>query len=221
MFDDHYIAWRQSRINTTLKYLQPSFWSTLNLLEIGCGYADVSNELFKRHLGLHSFTASEGSGDHVREMKKRQTKGTLANEINVFQHDCDQPWNPNNGSFDIIIHWGLLYHLKDPDSHLSDLLKYTKYMILETEVCDSDEPICKNTHEGGYDQALNGVGSRPSPVYIENVFKKNGFNFKRIDDAELNSSFHVYDWTPKNDGSYRNGIRRFWIAWREDTACPL
>jgi hypothetical protein len=94
-------------------------------------------------------------------------------------------------------------------------------MILETETCDSEKIICKNTQENGYDQALNGVGSRPSPVYIENVLKKNGFEFKRLDDSELNSSFHVYDWIPKNDDSFRDGLRRFWIAWRIESDCPL
>ena len=220
MFDsDIYTGWRESRISTIIKLLTPSFFKEKRILEVGCGYADISNILVNK-FDL-TITASEGRVEHVQEMERRQSRGTLSNKIKILQNDCDKPWNIKNGEFDIIIHWGLLYHLKDPKSHLIDILKYTNYIILETEVCDSDQLICDNLNETGYDQALNGKGSRPSVAYVENTLRESNFSFKRFDIAELNYDYHIYDWESKNKGMCISGLRRFWIGWKSELENPI
>jgi SAM-dependent methyltransferase len=212
MFDnDTYIGWRNSRISTIKKVLTPNFFKNKKILEVGCGYADISNSLIQEFENV-TITASEGRIEHLQEMERRQSRGILSNKIKLLHHDSDKPWKPENGEFDIIIHWGLLYHLEDPKSHLTDILKYTKCIILETEVCDSDEPVCQNLSETGYDQALNGKGSRPSAVYVENILRENNFSFERLDIPELNYDYHKYDWEAKNDGACFSGMRRFWVG---------
>lgn len=220
MFDsDTYTGWRETRISTITKLLTPSFFKGKRILEVGCGYADVSNILVNK-FDLNTITASEGRIEHVQEMERRQSRGVLSNKIKIFQYDCDKAWNSKNGKFDIIIHWGLLYHLQDPKSHLIDILNYTDYIILETVVCDSDQEICDNLNESGYDQALNGRGSRPSATYVENALRESNFSFKRLDIPELNYDYHVYDW--KNNVGYNtSGLRRFWIGWKSGLDCPL
>jgi len=220
MFKDHYDGWRKSRINTTIRLLREDFFNGKRLLEVGCGFGDISKMLVSKIGGVVNVTLAEGNAKHVAEMIKRQASHALPNEFKVMQHDCDTHWQCKD-TFDVIVHWGLLYHLKDPKDHLNDLLKYTNYILLETEVCDRNESVCINTNESGYDQAINGVGSRPSAMYIENVFSDNGFFYKRFDIDELNHSYHCYNWPSTNDGSYRNGKRRFWIAWRHNHESPL
>jgi hypothetical protein len=86
---------------------------------------------------------------------------------------------------------------------------------LETEVCDSDDKDFHIiTNENGYDQAFNNIGIRPSPPYIESLLDNNGFQFKMIKDPILNSDFHCYDWDVKNSETWRPGLRRFWICWK-------
>jgi hypothetical protein len=63
-----------------------------------------------------------------------------------------------------------------------------------------------------YDQALNGVGSRPSPAYVERVMREEGFSYNRLTDARCNWDLHEYDWPVKNTREYRNGMRRMWFA---------
>jgi len=85
---------------------------------------------------------------------------------------------------------------------------------LESEVSDSfdkdfDPKIAER--RGLWDQALNGVGSRPSALNIENFIRSNKFNFKRYDDPDLNSPPHFYDWKEENTNLSPIGQRRFWI----------
>lgn len=222
MFDsDTYSGWRDSRIKTITRLLTPAFFKNKRILEVGCGYADVSDNLVKcLDLNNGMVIASEGRLEHIQEMERRQSRGLLSNKIKLMHHDCDNPWNPKNESFYLIIHWGLLYHLSDPRSHLIDILKYTDYIILETIVCDSDQSICENLNETGYDQALNGRGSRPSATYVENILRESNFSFKRLDIRELNYDYHVYDWK-SNVNHNKSGLRRFWIGWKADLDDPI
>ena len=120
-----------------------------------------------------------------------------------------------NNKYDIILHWGLLYHLKEIEAHLGNVSQKCDMLLLETEVSDSDDKeFYISTNEKGYDQAFNNKGIRPSPSYVEQVLGKNGFQFKMIKDSILNSNFHQYDWDVRNSKGHTNGLRRFWICWK-------
>jgi hypothetical protein len=125
-------------------------------------------------------------------------------------------------TYDIIVHWGLLYHLKEIDSHLEMISKHCSILFLETEVADSDDQhFFIQTDESGYDQAFNSKGIRPSAPYVERILSRNGFQFKRIEDPILNWDFHMYDWPLKNTGTWNHGLRRFWICWKDTVPSPL
>ena len=90
-------------------------------------------------------------------------------------------------------------------------LNHSNLILLETQVpnnsSDSYEQI---EHESGYDQATNGVSTRPSAAYIEKFLDEQGVTFKRYDDEDLNAHPHVYNW--EVGGSFGNkATRRFWI----------
>lgn len=216
MFKDHYIEWRNKRIETTLGVLGREFFKNKTVLEVGCGYADVSNYLVS-HCNVGKAIAIDGRLEHLREIERRQSRNEMSSKIEILHRDFDKECNFYDiDNIDIIIHWGLLYHLKNPKKHLRDILKYTNCILLETEVDgESEEDTCITIEEpkNAYDQALNGIGSRPTQNFIENILRTNGFLFDRIDDKSLNCGNHVYDWTHKL--SDRNsGYRRFWIAWK-------
>ena len=117
--------------------------------------------------------------------------------------------------YDVIVHWGLLYHLNEIEIHLQKIAQKCNVLFLETEVADSDDnTFYIQTNEIGYDQAFNGTGIRPSPSYVEKVLEKNGFQFKLVNDSIINSDFHNYDWPVNNTKTWRHGLRRFWICWK-------
>jgi hypothetical protein len=204
MFRSHYDNWIISRMNGVKKYIQPDYFKSKTLLEIGGGHAHIGNKFYE--LGA-IVTSSDARKEHV------EAANSIYPHIKTMQIDCDSGDIPEK--YDIILHWGLLYHLKEIEIHLEKILQKCNMLILETEVSDSDDDsFFISTHEDGYDQAFNNKGIRPSPSYVEKVLEKNGFQFKLIKDPILNSDFHNYDWEIKNTKTWRHGLRRFWICWK-------
>ena len=204
MFRDHYINWRISRMNGVKKYVLPDYFKSKTVLELGCGHADVGNMFCE--LGAN-VTSSDVRKEHLYNVTQKYPK------IKTLLMDCD---NVNiKDKYDVIIHWGLLYHLKEIEIHLEKISQKCDVLLLETEVSDSDDPsFYILTKEQNYDQAYNNIGIRPSPSYVESVLEKNGFQFKLINDPILNAGYHHYDWNIANTKTWRHGLRRFWICWK-------
>lgn len=208
MFDDHYNNWRETRINKLVSILGGSEWfNGKTVLELGCGYADIGNTLYKYGADV---VVADGRKEHLEVVSSRHP------HLKTIHINQDENWNLNQ-KFDIIIHWGVMYHLK-PSSISRDIantLMHTDIACFETEVSDSNDPnFCPSISESGFDQAISEIGSKPSVALVEAQFVANNFSFVRYDDADINSSSHHYDWFEKNDKSYTSGKRRFWLVKR-------
>ncbi len=211
MFTGHYDEWIVSRMNGISKYILPGFFESKTMLELGCGHAHIGNK-------FHELGAVVTSTDVRKE--HLETAKDMYPHIKTHLLDADTGDIPDEN--DIILHWGVLYHLKEIETHLEKISKKCRVLLLETEVCDSDDgSFSITTEEDGYDQAFNGFGIRPSPSYVEKVLEKNGFEFKLVKDPILNAGFHVYDWDVNNTKAYPSGMRRFWICWKKNTDSPL
>ena len=211
MFSGHYEEWRKSRMNGIDKYIKEDFFKGKKLLELGCGYGDLGNEFFKK--GCKEVTCSYAREEYLNQVREKYS------QLKTMVFDCDK--DKLETSYDIILHWGVLYHLKNVNNHLKNVCDNCDYLLLETEVCDTDDIVNINVPESGYDQSFNGSGSRPSPKLIEMNLEENGFEYKMIMDEILNSGFHRYDWKPSNNNGYSHGLRRFWICWRKGKKTPL
>jgi len=213
MFKGHYDDWRKSRMETIKKYMNEDFFKNKTLLELGCGFADNSI-LFKQEFN-NKILACDAKREHLDTVNKTYP------DISTFIFDCDKDKLLFN--VDIILHWGVLYHLNPMSitSHLTDICKHCNILLLESEILDSNGYDILQTNEEGYDQAANNIGCSPSQLYVENILETNNFNYKLILDPIINSSFHVYDWEITNDKSYKNGKRRFWICWKKTFDNPL
>ena len=177
---------------------------------MGCGYADIGNMF---HEVGAIVTSSDARNEHLEVVNNRYP------HIKTLQIDGDNI--DIKDKYDIILHWGLLYHLNEIDIHLEKVSQKCDVLLLETEVSDSDDiNFYISIDEDGFDQAFNNKGIRPSQTYIENVLARNGFEYKLIKDPILNSDFHCYDWDITNSNTWRNGLRRFWICWK-NTESPL
>jgi hypothetical protein len=203
-FRGHYDNWIESRMNGIKKYITPEYFKGKTLLELGSGHAHVGNRFYE--LGA-IVTSSDARKEHIYVVN------TIYPHINTLLIDVDK--NDIKDTYNIILHWGLLYHLSEIDVHLEQVSKKCNVLLLETEVSDTDDDtFFISTNEEGYDQAFNYKGIRPSPSYIEKVLQKNGFQYKLIKDPILNSGYHHYDWDINNTKLGRNGLRRFWICWK-------
>ena len=211
MFEGHYIDWTNTRMNTMKKYVKSSFFRGKKLLELGGGRGHNGNEFSK--LGC-VVTSTEIRKEHLEDGKK------LHPNLVFKQFDCNT--QKISKHYDIILHWGVLYHIENVKAHLENVLQRCNYLFLETEVVDSHASICPLVEEEDrYDQAFHKVGSRPSPVLIEEMLKNDGFDYKMITDSMLNSGFHRYDWPSQNSSHFQDGLRRFWICWKASEPSPL
>lgn len=208
---EHYVGWISSRFNGLNKYINPEYFRSKTLLELGCRYGDNGNK-------FHEYGAIVTSCDARKENLDITNKRFPY--IKTFCIDLDN--EDIEEHYDVILHWGTLYHLSEIETHLEKISNRCNVLLLESEVSDSDDKtfyISVQEHDA-YDQSFNSKGIRPSQQYVEDVLSKNGFQFELIKDPILNSDFHVYDWEIKNTKTWRHGLRRFWICWK-NTECPM
>jgi SAM-dependent methyltransferase len=204
--DGNYKDWRRTRITKVENLFGKDFFRGKKILELGCAMGHTGRHF--EELGA-IVTFAEGRQDIVNTIEK------LNPESKIIQLDQEDEWDLGE-KFDIIIHWGVLYHLDHWKEDLACAVKHSDLIFLESEVVDSDDPdmVVKANEHKGIDQALNesSVGSRPSPAAIEKHLTELGMTFTRYDDADLDASFHQYSWEARNTGHTKDGQRRFWIV---------
>ncbi len=209
LFHHSYEDWRIKRIDKILELYGIDSFKDKTILEVGSGHGDIG--AFFADLGA-KVLCLDGRAQNVNlaNLKHRNVKNFTCRQFNL-EHDFSE-----FGRFDLLINFGLLYHLKNVDEHLKCCFKVSDDILFETVVCDSSDPhkiyFCeedKNVDE----EALEGVGSRPSPFYIERIVEENNFEAIRYFTADLNSGdTFLYDWPHRNDERLGDGfrLRRFW-----------
>jgi SAM-dependent methyltransferase len=209
LFEPYYEDWRIKRINKILELYGIDYFKNKNVLELGSGHGDIG--AFFAELGANVLSL-EG---RIQNINYATLKHRKIENFKCIQFDLENDFS-NYGKFDLIINLGLLYHLKNVDGHLNCCFKMSDDILLETVVCDSTDPYkifyCEENKKVD-DHALNGIGSRPSPFYIERIAKENSFEAIRYFGDELNSGTQFcYDWEHKDDNRLGDNfrLRRFW-----------
>jgi hypothetical protein len=206
--NDNYEEWRKKRITLLTEIVGGEEWyAGKYILEVGCGLGHVGKYL--QTLGAF-VTFTEG--------RKEQVDTMLEEKHNIHLIDHDKPWAFDH-HFDLIIHWGLLYHLANWQQDLKCALAHSNLICLETLVIDSYDPTIEIKMEEDkfrIDQSLNGKGTRPSVARLEQFFRNQNCAYTRYDDESLNQAFHAYDWLegkrPYHDRPF-DGLRRFWMIY--------
>lgn len=205
-FSRHYDGWRNTRIHKIQRIFGIEFFYKKTLLEIGCGHAHIARHF---HMLGATVTATDGRPEHINTVRMKHPM------IESYVSDVNGTWNLSR-KFDVLINFGVLYHLTDWKNHLISCMQHTDLMIFETEVANrssKDFEFVKQEDSRKYDQSMHGAGVRPSQANIENHFDSLGLKYKRYDDADLNSGPHRYDWKVNDDGpEWTVSQRRFWVV---------
>ncbi len=184
-------------------------WKGLRILEVGAGLGHLGDAF--RQLGF-DVTSSDGRAEHVERMR--------AAGKNALVLDLDSV-DPNIiADFDIVLAFGVLYHLSEPEHFLTMCGENAEILLLETAVLDRSEAAIEMVAEAGgrrgQDQALNVYGCRPSPAWVEQTCRDAGFDSVRdISTPMANWSIGVFDWDPRDDGTYRReglNFRKMWVC---------
>ena len=228
-FDNqHYQEVHKSIKATVLKYIEPSFFANKSVISIGEGGGDFAKWLTDMSANV---LATDANPYNLAELSGK------AFSVEPFDANTDKLTKV----YDLCWHVQVLYHLATIDEHLADVCKNSNFLILQTEVIDSDNATdCLTVNElsDQRDQSRTGLGTRPSPAYVEAILSANGMNFKRITDPLLNTTFISesdeitrtilrYDWICTNTKLYQHwndpayNIASFWICWKNGQTNPI
>lgn len=187
-------------------------WQDLKVLEVGAGLGDLGDAFTQ--LGF-DVTSTDGRAEHVEAMRARGRQ--------AFVLDLDSTGVDEVGDFDLILAFGVLYHLAAPEDFIRSCGKRAKVLLLETAVCDRNDPVIRWVDEpGGWrgkDQALGRRGCRPSPSWVEGACREAGFTSVRDISSSLgNWRIGSFDWTPEDTGEWRRdgvNLRKMWVCERD------
>jgi SAM-dependent methyltransferase len=182
-----FTAARQSFLRSVL----PHFKQHLNLqtaLDVGCGVGYFS--AFLRDLGFQ-VVGVDGRAENVAEAQRRHPDIPF-HVANVEDFSVTQL-----GRFDLVLCFGLLYHLENTFAAIRNLYALTaKVLLIESMVIPAQCPILKLHDEGqSEDQGLRFVAFYPSESAIVKMCYRSGFpfvyRFLKLPDHE---DFHASLW---------------------------
>lgn len=200
----NYLEWTHKRIKGIVDFYGHEFMRHKKVLDVGCGNCDIGGALSR--LGAN-VTALDIKQDSLKTVSKKYPS------IKTVKADLDISWPFHATNFDLILSLGVLCHLRNFEAHIRDMCQSCNYLVIETAVCDSDDPNrCVAVPENKGAESANGLGCRPSAAAIEKVLAENGMNFKRMDSSRYNAGGYSYDWIVKNSGDTGITRRRIWFA---------
>lgn len=229
---ESYHDWRMARIRKTVEILGYDWFKGKKVLELACALGQTGS-YFRTKLGAKVLFA-EGRPELLeaaRDTIKKQDPSVNDDSFIVINQDKDweilDPETNNRQELDLILNWGVNYHLVNWKRDIEKTLMHANKVSFETHVTDSnDVNVVSYRHEYGLDQGLLGIGACPSVAGIEKTFKDNGFVFKRYDDADLDIAGNSYSWEAKNNNSAHTHNnhdqtsllkRRYWFLEKKKT----
>ena len=117
--------------------------------------------------------AIEGRADNVRLLQERHP------DVEAHVGDIQDASVDGLGRFDVVHCFGLLYHLDSPVAALRRLERVCDdVLLLETMICDAADALAVLVDESrSVNQALAGLGCRPSPSFLALALNRVGFRF--------------------------------------------
>jgi len=140
------------------------------VLDVGCGVGHLAQFFVK--LGCQ-VTSVDARDSNIASLRSRYP-GLEAHVLNVETESLSRL-----GRFDVVFCYGLLYHLENPLGALRNMEAVCdELLLLETIVCDHGEPVLLLSDESVvFNQALIGLGCRPSPSYVVMALNRSGFRY--------------------------------------------
>jgi len=139
-------------------------------IDIGCGLGYFASAL--QSLGFQ-VSAIDGRHENVAEAQRRYPK------IQFRQFDAQDTNLRKLGKFDLVLCFGLLYHLENPFLTIRNVRQMTgRLLLVEAIIFPGDEPVMALVDESRFaDQGLNHVAFYPTEACLVKMLYKAGFSF--------------------------------------------
>jgi SAM-dependent methyltransferase len=138
------------------------------VLDVGSGPGHFSPLYTSRGCEV---VAIDGRPDNIAECQRQYplVRGVVG-DVQTFELST-------LGRFDLIHCFGLLYHLENPIAALRNMFSVCDgVLLLETIVMDASRPVLAIEDESKtVNQALAGIGCRPSPTFVTLALNRVGF----------------------------------------------
>jgi len=193
-----------ARYKKLLKIFGKDWFDGKNILEVGAGHGTIGIKLKKKKNANVVFT--DGYEKHIEYLK---SKGHEA-----YVMDQDDFWTIDR-KFDMVIHFSVLYHLREWKQDLLCAMATAPIVVLETEV-NNDVDNLELADRENYDQAINGIGIRPSWKNIEAHIMEHEGVFVRYDDPDISVGGRNFTWNSEDEDAkgYDENKRRFYVIRR-------
>lgn len=201
--------WNEKRLSKILTIFGKHWFKDKRILEVACGRGFFGRELSK--LGaIATFT----------DARQLFVDALVADGFDALVMDQDKDWVVPS-TFDLVIHFGVLYHLDNWKKDLEFAVKTSPIVVLESEVVDKldDTYEKKVQEEDEYDQAFNRTATKFSDVHVESYLKELGVQIEKESDSTIDCCPHfVYSWShgqEEGNGFHKNTLRRrMWVIRR-------
>lgn len=173
IFDNSgYARISEARLRTLQTFL-PELQRQLGLktaLDVGCGTGFFSEFLRDSEFRV---SALDGRKENVEEAQRR------VENVDFRQADVEDPSLPTLGPFDLVLCFGLLYHLENPFRAIRNLFALTGKVLIVESMCVPDESTLLYLLDEGKleDQGLNYVAFYPSEGCLIKMMWRAGFPF--------------------------------------------
>ena len=220
-----YQEWFQSRLDKTVSIFGEDWFADKKVLELGACHGDFGLAL--TNLGAN-LTYVDARYEHLESIQQR-----LQVPSKLIQLDQNQTYDLGE-KFDLVLHYGVLYHLENWRQDLACALNHSNLMLLET-VVHPDNNVEDYWEPGGgyhYDE-YNCLHPTFTEVSVEKTLTELGAKFIRFDNRSLNTIGRLHDnviirneysWTSSNymqfadkvvdNIEYRTHFRRLWLVIR-------
>jgi SAM-dependent methyltransferase len=152
-------------------------------LDVGCGVGDFAK--FLSDMGF-CVIAADGRSENVSEAQRRYPN------IKFLTADVENLTLEKTGRFDLVLCFGLLYHLENPFRALRNLHGATdKVLLIETMCVPGAHAMMDLLDEGvAEDQALNYVAFYPTEPCLIKILYRVGFPFVYLFDRLPSVEFY-------------------------------
>jgi FkbM family methyltransferase len=182
-----------------------------SVLEVGYGVGQAAPFFLERNCKV---MCVDGRMENIEALKRR-LPGVIAHVARV---DADPL--ARFGRFDIVFCYGLLHHLEDPIAGLRNLASVCDgFLLLETVVSDYELPILRLVDEpaNAANQALGGLGCRPTPAFVAMALTRAGFDFVYAPLTPPRHPDFQFDWIDNLDSSRNDHLLRcIFVASRQE-----
>lgn len=140
-----------------------------SILDVGSGVGHLAQYFVEQ--GCH-VTCVDGRRENIAALRARYP------DMTAYVANVDTDSLLVFGQFDIVFCYGLLYHLENPVGALRNMARVTRELLLvESIVTDYPEPMLRLEDEPveTLNQAVGGLGCRPSPAFVAMVLARAGF----------------------------------------------